>query len=369
MKIAIVTYYAVTNIGDRILTDVLCWLLKGNDIHVVDLNGRYVYRFNGLLGKIERKIASCFFTRGNTEEIKSYFVRKLKNMDLIIFGGGQVADMKYTECSRNILSIMTIAEQFNIPVAFHAIGLGGSDYFCENAQRLKKAFSSEKNISLTVRERKYDVEKYLLSNSNIKVKLIADTAVWAKECYGVTYMGGYPYKKVGINVIRANIYNGVLPENINIIEIYCQVYQYLTSQGYEVLFFTNGVATDYDTLNEVVRRLKLDVKKIIKPLSNSGKHFLEMLGKFDFIISSRLHTSICCFSMGIPTIALPWDEKFEEFYRNSGQSERCISFSKGLCVQEILNKLGQALTQKYNVNNFNAYRNTVLQSLLFVKRI
>lgn len=190
MKIAVVTYYAVTNIGDRILTDVLCWLLKGNDVHVVDLNGRYAYRFNGLLGKIERRMASCFLARNSFEEIKSYFYRKLKNMDLIIFGGGQVADMKYTECSRNILSIIEIAEQINIPVAFHAIGLGGSDYFGENAQRLKSSFSSKNIVSLTVRERKHDVENHLLGNSSIQVRQIADTAVWAKECYGVSYIRG-----------------------------------------------------------------------------------------------------------------------------------------------------------------------------------
>ena len=45
MKIAVVTYYAVTNIGDRILTDTLCWMLSSHQTQIVDINGRYPYKF------------------------------------------------------------------------------------------------------------------------------------------------------------------------------------------------------------------------------------------------------------------------------------------------------------------------------------
>lgn len=47
MNIAIVTYYAVTNIGDRILTDTLKWMLSAHNVTIVDINGRYPYRFWG----------------------------------------------------------------------------------------------------------------------------------------------------------------------------------------------------------------------------------------------------------------------------------------------------------------------------------
>lgn len=183
------------------------------------------------------------------------------------------------------------------------------------------------------------------------------------------YSGGYPYKIVGINVKRKEIYNGILPEDVNIIEVYCRLYQHLTGKGYEVRFFTNGVATDYNTLDEIIEKLELDEKSIVRPMSNSGKHFLELLGKFDFIISSRLHTSICCYSMGIPTVALPWDEKFLEFYRESGQHGRCLDFCMEQPIETILAKTEQFLNQKYIVNNYDIYRNTVIKGLEFVNRM
>lgn len=61
MNIAIVSYYAVTNIGDRILSETLRWMLTPHKVQIVDINGRYPYRFlsgsgggNKLLSKIEK---------------------------------------------------------------------------------------------------------------------------------------------------------------------------------------------------------------------------------------------------------------------------------------------------------------------------
>ena len=47
MNIAIVSYYAVTNIGDRILSETLRWMLAPHKVQIVDINGRYPYRFSG----------------------------------------------------------------------------------------------------------------------------------------------------------------------------------------------------------------------------------------------------------------------------------------------------------------------------------
>lgn len=45
MNIAIVSYYAVINIGDRILSETLRWMLTPHEVQIVDINGRYPYRF------------------------------------------------------------------------------------------------------------------------------------------------------------------------------------------------------------------------------------------------------------------------------------------------------------------------------------
>lgn len=266
-SIAVVTYYAVTNIGDRILTEVLCWLLKGNRIKIVDLNGRYAYKFHGLLGKIEKAIASKFIKRNSKKKKNAYFSRALRNKDIIIFGGGQILDMQYTDCSDNILSIVRIAERNNIPVAFHSIGLGGSDFFNKNAENIRNALSSKSIISISVRERKPDVEKFLPIDSKIQIEQIADTAVWAKECYNIKFDVKFPYKKVGINVIRKQIYEENF-KGLNICDIYCRLYVDLSSKGYDVKFFTNGVPSDRETLSEILLRLGLNDSYVITPPTN-----------------------------------------------------------------------------------------------------
>lgn len=263
-RIAVVTYYAVTNIGDRILTEVLCWLLKGNRIKIVDLNGRYAYKYHGLLGKIEKALASKFIKRNSKEKKNAYFSKVLRDKDIIIFGGGQILDMQYTDCSENILSIVRIAERYNIPVALHSIGLGGNDSLNKKAENIRSALSSKNIISISVRERKSDVENFLPSDSKIRIEQIADTAVWAKECYNVKSDVKFPYKKVGINVIRRQIYEENF-KDLNICNVYCRLYADLSSKGYDVKFFTNGVASDKETLSDILSRLGLNDSYVITP--------------------------------------------------------------------------------------------------------
>lgn len=176
-----------------------------------------------------------------------------------------------------------------------------------------------------------------------------------KKCSGI--------HRVGINIIRKEVYEQYFPYRESIVDVYVKIYKEMENQGYECYFFTNGVLADESTLQEVISTLHLSFNKVVSPKSRlSGRDFVQMLTQFDFIVSCRLHTSICCFSLGIPTVAIPWDDKFKEFYSSSGQLSRCIDSKDNLAT--IIRKINSIIKKEYSILNYDEFRNTVKYSLL-----
>lgn len=368
MNIGIVSYYAVTNIGDKILTDTVRWLLSNHTTEIIDINARYIYHYNGILGRIERIIQNHFINRTTEEDIAKFFRKKLSNKDLIIFAGGQIIDFKYTDCCRNIYLLVKEAERLGIPIAFHAIGMAGNNYSDYRVNIVKMIFKSPAIRNVSVRERHEEFIKNFVVSSVSNVEKVIDTAIWCNDCYSINKTTHFPYKTIGINVINHKVldnYYGITASN-QIIDLYTLIYNRLTEQGFNVYFFTNGVQHDETTLNQIIKKINNGEKKILMPkVHGSGREFVQMLTKFDFIISSRLHTSICCYSLGIPTIALPWDCKFIDFYKDTQQIDRCYSLSN-IDEELFIQQIEDYIHKPYTSHNYDSYRNTVKNSLLNV---
>lgn len=158
-----------------------------------------------------------------------------------------------------------------------------------------------------------------------------------------------------------NEYHNLSEANIDIVDIYCTLYQRLNNWGYTVKFFINGVDRDLGTINIIKKRLRLDDNSIAAFSLGNGKSFLKMLSQFDFVISSRLHTSICCYSLKIPTIAFPWDDKFKDFYNDIGSNDNCIEEFND--IAKILNKCKSAMTEGFESKRYDQYRQTVRKHL------
>lgn len=313
-----------------------------------------------LLSVLERKFVRTFVKRNTDIQIKRYFEHVLKNKDLIVFGGGQVADFKYTDCCKRIYDIVSIAEKYCIPVAFHAIGLAGDDYNSYRAQLFKRALNSDVVLSVSVRERIADLRNHLLTRETLPALQIADTAVWSSECYSVSRKEATDTPTVGINVISASVIDKFYrfsEGSFGIVDIYCKLYEEIKSLGYEVKFFINGVDRDNETINVIRDRLRLGKDCIAHFPWGSGKGFLKMLSQFSFVVSSRLHTSICCYSLRIPTVAFAWDRKFQEFYDNIGESGRCMQ--RGFSYESVIAICKDAMTSSYENTGYNSYRQTV----------
>lgn len=101
--------------------------------------------------------------------------------------------------------IVCIAEEYHIPIAYHAIGFAGDNYKCSKAQFFIKSINSKATIDVSVREKFAFVSDKLIIKKDIPISKVADTAVWASECYGI--VKSIKTKIIGINVIKADLIN------------------------------------------------------------------------------------------------------------------------------------------------------------------
>lgn len=367
MKIAVVSFYAVTNIGDKILTDTVCWMLKkhGHQPFVVDIDARYAFKYSGLCGKIERKIVPYFIKRDTEESINNYFESSFKGKDLILFAGGQIINMAISNCSENIYRITKIAERMGIPIAYNAVGLAGKAYDGAKGQYLQYALSSRNVVSITARERIADINQFLISKeSPCKAIWVSDTAVWCSDCYNIKR--SEKAHVVGINVISEKSLIPYYNETIDPIETYVAIYKSIRSLGYECKFFTNGVPRDMLTVKEILNRLHLCAEDSVLYPSHTlkGSSFVKLLSSMSFIVSSRLHTSICAYSLRIPTVAFSWDDKIQTFYGHIGCPERCLDIDLLQNDYGYLSTLiSKAMAEGYDEQLYTANLKSVADSL------
>ena len=95
--------------------------------------------------------------------------------------------------------------------------------------------------------------------------------------------------------------------------------------------------------------------------AKSGTSFLAMISKFKLIISTRLHTSICSYSLQIPTLCLPWDEKMVIFYNSINNSYNIINNGE---LDSLNNKIENALKQENTDNKqYVQYRQSVIDNI------
>ena len=83
-----------------------------------------------------------------------------------------------------------------------------------------------------------------------------------------------------------------------------------------------------------------------------------------FIVSSRLHTSICAYSLRIPTVAFSWDDKIQTFYGHIGCPERCLDIDLLQNDYGYLSTLiSKAMAEGYDEQLYTANLKSVADSL------
>ena len=341
-KIVVIGVKYDSNLGDLLLGDCFCYLLSREipnaNIDYIDMRGRieadkneYINSFLNNLYKHIRHVGgkilrSCISQKSLHDEayLNEFFEKHISNASVVIFAGGGIIEYKHYNSDLYIKAITNIAKRHSIPVVFNAVGmLDRYDPQSNRAQDLRSILQSDNVRFVGVRENVAWMEEWVDHKRNIQ--LICDPACFAAEAYGVSK--DKDSQLVGIGLIRPNIFRdfGENYSDNEIADIYAHIIHGFLSKGYKCELFTNGYKGDISLADLMCNRHKeLSYLKDSIKNPNEAKDLVETISKYRMIFSSRMHSAIISYSLGIPCGTLSWADKIKAFYENIGHPERCF---------------------------------------------
>lgn len=252
-----------------------------------------------------------------------------KRYNLILFAGGQMFMDYFAE---SILSVVSIANKYNIPVVFNACGTGRNTPRTIQQFKLALSYPNVKNIST----RDDALFFYEIGMKNISI--IPDIAILSAEILDIRKQKS---EIIGLGVLSPGIYNQNNESNVSEDEFYSfwrNIINFLESKKQKWQFFTNGSKEDYEFACRVLDNLNLPNKGdflAVRPIS--GDELMRIIAEYKSILSFRLHSHIIAYSLSIPSFGVVWDKKLVEFAKMI-QKECCF-----FCMADLNEKFLDAL--------------------------
>lgn len=249
-----------------------------------------------------------------------YYYNILKTADGLIFACGS---FKYG--TQNLWAQYSIAvecaEKLNIPVMFDAMNIqkyNAEDWRCiclqYHANRPCVKMISTRDGYAGVKRLKKDY----ITNRNIQILPVGDPAFWIPERYKIKKRYG---DKIGINLIREDIYKDYKWENISesqMIEAYSKLITIMNEKAIKWEFFTNGLLEDYAFGCKVLNHCGLANEKGLIVVPQNGEGLVRLIAGYRGILGARLHACICAYSLDVPVAGFVWDEKMLHFAEMTG---------------------------------------------------
>lgn len=257
-----------------------------------------------------RKLFNSTFKKKEKKKITNINLTN-QNYDLAIFVGGQLFKDTFIESISFFIENLKLR---NIPVIFHACGigyLGGK----ENKQKLLNAINSSIVKSISIRESKNYFDKFVEINNIVPLfKETFDPAI------NVSRYFTYNSKKenvIGLGIMYSKEYSKKLQKRM-----WKQIIEYLNNEKIEWNIFINGNKFDLEFCEELVSEMAINNKKIY--CTHNVNEYLNLINSFRMMISMRLHSHIVAYSLGVPSIAISWDDKVREFFLKCKNEKYCF---------------------------------------------
>ena len=368
MKILVIGEVYSPNLGDPIINESVSYLItekyKNVNIKYLDLSTRegYLAGENIEISKNKKNIINIinkmstlltkmgldtdyykmkWISSSNKKYFEKFFLNN--NFDLAIFAGGQIFKDTF------IFSLQFILDELNkknIPVIFNGIGYGQIQ--SPGLKKLLKNNLTKENVKIiTTRDDKYSIEK-ILSNTDVKVNVIDDPAIWAADVYKI--------EKQKSNVIGLGVMNVPSMEYNSLLSFWIEIIEELERKNYKWKLFCNGSLSDYELLLDILTKLnisKKDKNKYSYSRPKRPRELVKNIASFDTIISFRLHSHIIAYSLNIPSIGIVWNPKVKYFFNGMGMQDKYFNINTN--VNRIISLLD---------NTENNHMNTLLQKKL-----
>jgi polysaccharide pyruvyl transferase WcaK-like protein len=274
----------------------------------------------------------------------SYFEKKFAGVDYIVIDGAGLLEYSYNEYHWSLLLVSEYAEKHGKKVVYNAIGRAGQfDERDFGSKILKRALQSPAVSYVSARDNLDAVQA--CAGPKHKVKLLADSAFWMREAYGITKK---PKRdKIGIGLIRGNSLTGYGSDfgGKDWIQLFADVASELRARGYDFEFFTNGLPGDTKVGQAVLKKLGLDDSYLVeRPVDDEV--LVKTINSYRAIVTCRMHSSIAAFTLDVPSVILSWNDKVEKLMQIIGYPERAIRrdrFNASLIVDEMERSLEQGI--------------------------
>ena len=274
----------------------------------------------------------------------------IQNSDVVIFGGAPMFNFLYQIFYERTSTIIELAQKYNVPVFFSAVGVEGYDEENERCQRLKKALNLSCVKRIATRDDFESLKKYK-DREDLIISKVSDPAVFSRQVFE-NYLSGTQScenneeeKKIGIFIIRANAFtdNKIKYNAAAAGELWHELIDLIEKKGYSYDLISSGHFGDEAFMDRLIREGSIPEGKCVFNM-NCPEDLLEKLSSYDAIVSCRLHPSIISYSLGIPSVSLVWNMKVKGFYDSIGYSDRVVEMAD-ISAEKVFDQLEKAMDE------------------------
>lgn len=339
MKILLLTNRDSDNVGDQVIETCDISLVSTVMKNLGIKDGNYIINSRAA-GIVSKKYLTT-----RDEKLLKPAEEAIENSDIIIFGGAPLFNYRYQMFYERTAVTLEIAQKYNKPVIFSAIGVEGYDEDNEKCQRLKKTLNFDCVKQITTRDDLESLKKFI-DNERIVVGRVSDPAVFASKVFENFVSKKNEKKKIGIFILRANGFkdNGVDFSREDAAELWGKTICKLEDRGYDYELLTSGHFGDEAFLELLFTKYNFAFDKCVFNI-NSPERLVQKISGYDAVVTCRLHPSIISFALGVPSLGIVWNSKVRYFYDSIGYSDRGMDVNS-ISPEKIAEKIEQITEQK-----------------------
>lgn len=372
MKLLVLGSYFSGNLGDGVICECVAARLRARfpeaEVQICDLLDRHSFSENRAalpsLRQLDRNryhiILRRFVSRhhlmdkqllSSTLRLESCLAQAERvcrmDCDLVVFAGGQLLMDSYA------LILAAYIDRFDargIPVFLNACGTGPSVSEAVQ-QRLASALRKPCVRLLSCRDDVALVNALYLDGARAAVET-CDPALWSGEVYQVRRQE--TGSVIGLGVMYPDT-ERISPRQAA--AFWLRLTRRLDQAGLKWRFFVNGGSSDTAFVRFLYRRYfsaKRTLEDCFAPVPETPKELAETVAQFSGIVSFRLHSHIIAASLGIPSVAICWDDKVRFFFRKIGHPERCLTVREP--AEQVLLRLQEAVREGVDTELLKAQR-------------
>lgn len=285
----------------------------------------------------------------------------LKKQNIVVYPGGGLNSVKFNHKLLKIFKV--IAEKQKIQICFNAIGLLENNVNPKNEEILKKLLNHTQVKQVTTRGSYDQLKKYMIKDKKYPATLVFDPAIWTGETYQIER--NKESEIIGVGIIRPGIFmdnkNDFTEKNV--FSMYEGIIRTLQQRGYRWQLFTNGYADDYEFAKEFLERMGLSPAQYLGKKIVHQRQLVEQIAKYKAVIAARLHANIIATSLGIPSVALVWNEKMNYFAEIIGREEQYIQVEKLLDAAYIVDMMEKAIDVGYDTERIEKMKEKTISTI------